>query len=388
MRFFKLTILHLRRLLTDKRVLFLNLLMPAAVICLVVLLTNGQSTNTKMYIDIVNNDKGSMGSDLIKNLKSSSNINVYELKESEAVERVKKNITDGAVLIPKDFTQEFKNKKNPTVKILKLNIGNTNVLIESKINSFITANIAAGKLANIVKSHKNLSYISLKNLKKDLISEANVKKIKVMNKEITKDNKKSLSSQISIGLIISFMMYTIIFIVLEITGRKNDGTLKRCLSTPNSTITFCFSIIASFLILGWIEVLLMIGSTKLLFNLSWGNDYLGLFILFTALILVVLTLGLLICRLVKSESSIAIVSNLTVTVTCMLGGSFMPISYFPDIFKKVSYFTPQRWAVSALTDLTIKNKDLVSILPNVGILLLFAAAFFTAGATYLKDISE
>jgi ABC-2 type transport system permease protein len=183
-------------------------------------------------------------------------------------------------------------------------------------------------------------------------------------------------------------MYTIIFIVLEITSRKNDGTLKRSLSTPNSTVTFYLSLVAAFLTIGWLQVFLMIGSTKLLFNLNWGSNYFGLFILFTALILVVLTLGLLICRVAKSESSISIIANLTVTVTCMLGGSFMPIEYFPNIFKKISYFTPQRWAVSALVDITIKNKNLISVLPNICILLLFAAAFFTAGVTYLKDISE
>jgi ABC-2 type transport system permease protein len=49
---------------------------------------------------------------------------------------------------------------------------------------------------------------------------------------------------------------------------------------------------------------------------------------------------------------------------------------------------PQSWAVTALTDLVLKNKGITDILPNIGILLLFAIVFFTAGAASLRKIAE
>ena len=40
----------------------------------------------------------------------------------------------------------------------------------------------------------------------------------------------------------------------------------------------------------------------------------------------------------------------------------------PDFLKKVSYFFPQSWAVDALTSITLKNKGVTDILPDLAIL--------------------
>ncbi|MDD3225722.1 MAG: ABC transporter permease, partial [Clostridium sp.] len=136
------------------------------------------------------------------------------------------------------------------------------------------------------------------------------------------------------------------------------------------------------------QVLLMTLSTSLIFKISWGSSIPALFVLFTSIIFVVLGLGLLLCRFVKTIADAQLVCQMVVQISCMVGGSYIPLEYFPTTLKHIAYFMPQSWAVAALTDVVLKNKGLISILPNVGVLLLFAAAFFTAGVSTIRGTVE
>lgn len=389
MRIIKITSLHLKRLLKNKSVLILTLLMPVIAMCIVTFFTNGKSSSTNsVYVDFVNYDSGQFGSQLIKDFNNDTNYNVSILNEVEAKQRVQHDTITAAVIIPKNFTESLKNNVSPNVKILKLNTGNSSFLIENKINSFITNNIIADSVAKTINNETVNSDVNINVVNSALIKEIKTNKIQVNSKLISTDNSNSLLAQFSVNLPISFMMFTIIYISLEITERKEDRTLRRMLSSPNSNLLIVGSFILTFLIIGWLQVILMLGTSALLFKVKWGSSLPALFILFTVLILVILGMGLLLCRFVKSASKVSAVANLITQVTCLLGGSYMPVQYFPDFLKKISYFMPQSWAVDAMSRIVIKNQGVSAILPDVGILLLFAAAFYTAGASTLKGIAR
>lgn len=67
---------------------------------------------------------------------------------------------------------------------------------------------------------------------------------------------------------------------------------------------------------------------------------------------------------------------------------FDQIPNFPEALKKISYFTPQNWAISALNDVILKNSGVFDILPKLFILLLFAGVFFAAGALQFRETAK
>lgn len=389
MRIIKLTSLHIKRLLKNKSVLILTLLMPAIVMCLITFFTNGKSNSKNIVdIDFVNYDNGQRGAQLIKDFNNDAGYSVSILNETDAKQMVQHNTVIASVIIPQNFTESLKNNTSPSVKILKLNTSNSSFLIENKINSFITNNIISDSISKTIVNKTANSAVNAKALNNVLIKEINSNKIKVASKQLSEDNSNSLLAQFSVNLPVSFMMFTIIYISLEITERKNDKTLRRMMSSPNSNLLIAGSFILTFLLIGWLQVILMLGTSALLFKVSWGSSFAALLLLFTVLIIVILGMGLLLCRFVKSVNNVSAVANLLTQVTCLLGGSYMPIQYFPDFLKKVSHFMPQSWAVDAMSHIVMKNEGVSAILPDVGILLLFAAAFFTAGASTLKGIAR
>jgi ABC-2 type transport system permease protein len=386
MQVFKLTILHLKRMISNKSVILLTLLMPMVVMCLVTFFTSGGNTNNTntLYIDFVNNDNGQMGNKLITEFINSPNFTVYTVNQSDAEYRVEHNVVAEAIIIPENFSKSLSNGTTPNIKILKLNSGDSNITTDGTINSFINESLISKQISTNLKSKLAIS----NNVTAELSKEVSSNKVAFTSTTVTKNKTNSLGNEISLNLCISFMMFTVIFIVNEILARKDDKTLRRSLSTPNNKIVLLGSIVLAFLVVGWIQVLLMVGSTTLLFKLSWGSSMPALFVLFTALILVVLGLGVLLCRIIKSANNAPMVCQMVVQISCLVGGSYMPLEYFPTALKHVAYFMPQSWAVTAITDVVLNNKGLISILPNVGVLLLFAVAFLTAGASTIRGIIE
>ena len=63
----------------------------------------------------------------------------------------------------------------------------------------------------------------------------------------------------------------------------------------------------------------------------------------------------------------------------LLGGCWWPMELFPTGMQQIVKVLPTTWAMSALTDITMRGQGLVDILPETGVLLAFAAVFFLIG---------
>lgn len=389
MKILQYSILHLKRMLKNKLVFFFSIIFPIVTISVVVFLTSGKSGGeSTLYLDLVNNDTGIMGKALVSTLKASPNVDVHISSLSEAENNIKNNTSAMAVIIPENFSGNFNNEGSPSVELLKLSNANVDASIQNKINSFISKELVINKTMNYAKAQDYSNHISLLTLKDDLSKGIDEGLAKTTVKTISNNNSLSLSGTLTINLTVSFLMYTMISVVSEILALKKNKTLRRSLSTPNTNFTIAASIILSFMFIGWIQVGLVIAITRFIFRISWGSSYISVFIVFTALLLVMLSMGLLMCRWIKNESSAAVIVNMVVSITGAVSGCFVPLNFMPNIIKTIAYFTPQNWALTGLTNLSLKNGGIISILPNTGILLLFALAFITAGASSLKRIIE
>lgn len=389
MQILTMAFLHLKRMMKNKATFILSIIFPALVVSIVVFFTHGISSSgsDNLRIDIVNNDSGSMSVSFIKNLESSGDMSILKVSQEDAERRLTNGSSSLVIIIPEDFSKDIDNGVSPSVKLIKLSGSNIDSTVENKINLFIGKNLIYSYTSAAVKNQKPSFITSGEEFSSDLHKQLDSQHIKTVTTTISKSKGGALANQLSISLEVSFMMYTMIVLVLEIGQLKKNRTLYRSISTPNSFFAIAASFILAFLFLGWLQVVLLISVTKLLFNLYWGTSYIGIFIVFTALIIVVMTMGLLISGFIKKDSMAPAIVNIVVTITCTIGGSFMPIEFMPDFLQKLACFTPQNWAVKALSLLVLDNKGVVSVLPDVGMLLLFALVFFTASAASLKSLT-
>lgn len=384
-----MAVLHLKRLLIQsKRVLLLTILMPTVIVCLVTFLFSNYKSNASINVGIVNGDRGAEGKGLLKSLEKEDFV-IDKLSYKEAKTKIKKNVEGIVLVVPGNFTEKIKNGEKPSIEILKTESGNMDSSIANQVNAYIGKEVIEnGTSSKVIKLGVN---VDKNKFDKDMKEASNNKYVTISSNYVEHDGVQSLAGTVSSNLIVSFLMYSMMFIVMDLYALRKEKILFRSLSTPNANSQILGSIFLSMFVILFMQSALLVTITKFVFNIYWGKSMLPVILIFLALDLVVLSAGIVAARWAKSEEQISPIVSLMVTLTCAIGGSFMPLDQipnFPDALKKISYFTPQNWAVSALNDVVLKNSSVYDILPKLFILLLFAGVFFAAGALQFRETAK
>ncbi|GEM_PF-1518012 len=383
-----LALLNLKRMLKQKTAIIAMFIMPTAVVLIVLAIIGGKTGETELIpkIAVVNNDKGIEGKMLVDSLKINNRYKIYETNIEDANKRIKTNMGDAAVVIPNSFTEDINNKKTPVVEILRLSENNTSYGAIKDINDLINQRLISKNLGGFVKGkgvNLNSSDLEIQRRVEEYLKNPGMK---VSIEALRNDGKKSIGDTLSIQFVIIFLMTSLTFVVSDIFELKQNRTLRRSLSTPNKNTRIVGGILIAMFVLFILQAFLLISSTMLIFKVYWGKSLLALSIICILLILVAISLGILLSRWVKNTAQLPLISNLIVVPASLISGCMIPKEYLPDIFDKIAYFIPQKWALDALTNIALKDCGVIDILPQAGILLLFAIAFFTAGARSLREI--
>jgi ABC-2 type transport system permease protein len=62
-----------------------------------------------------------------------------------------------------------------------------------------------------------------------------------------------------------------------------------------------------------------------------------------------------------------------------LGGCWYPLELFPSFMQNLARIFPTTWAMQGLLDLLLRGAGIIDILPEAGVLILFAGVFFSVG---------
>ena len=112
--------------------------------------------------------------------------------------------------------------------------------------------------------------------------------------------------------------------------------------------------------------------TAIVFGVEWGDPIAATLVL-VAFALVSSSAAMLIGSIAQNPEQ---ASSIGVGVAMLLAafGGAMPPEVFPDIMRTLSHVTPHAWAIDAFRDLTLRDKDLLGILPRLAVLAGFAIA--------------
>src|SRR6056297_1718110 len=181
------------------------------------------------------------------------------------------------------------------------------------------------------------------------------------------------------SFIITFMMFSIIFLSQELIDLRSKNLLFRMFATPNRPSQLTGSLMTTMFMFFALQAVLLfwIGSVSLKAPLLSGN-ILGSILILACFILVNLSLGVLVGRLCKNTSMIGIWANIVILPTGIISGIFVPKEFLPEFLNKISFIAPQYWLKNGLEKMNA-GLPISDITLNMVILLLFAAVIFSAG---------
>jgi ABC-2 type transport system permease protein len=183
----------------------------------------------------------------------------------------------------------------------------------------------------------------------------------------------------SAGQLITWVFIPLFGISALFAYERQQGTLRRLLTTPASKATFLLGTITGQVAMALVQMLLLVGFGILVMKLNWGREPLALFLILLASALAAAAFGTTMGTFIKSEGQASGLSVMFGMVFALMGGCWYPLELFPPPIQNAVKVLPTTWAMQGMLDLVHRGGGLRDILPEAAVLLGFAAIFFSVG---------
>ena len=183
----------------------------------------------------------------------------------------------------------------------------------------------------------------------------------------------------SAGQLITWVFIPLFGISALFAFERQQGTLRRLLTTPSRKATFLLGTISGQVAMALVQMLLLVGFGILAMKLNWGREPLALFLILLCSALAAAAFGTTMGTFIKTEGQASGLSIMFGMVFALMGGCWYPLEMFPPAIQNAVKILPTTWAMQGMLDLVLRGGGLQNVLPEVGVLLGFAVIFFSVG---------
>lgn len=188
----------------------------------------------------------------------------------------------------------------------------------------------------------------------------------------------------SAGQLVTWVFIPLFGISALFAYERQQGTLRRLLTTPTSKATFLLGTISGQVVMALIQMSLLILFGVFALKLKWGQEPFALFVLLTCAALAAGSIGTTMGTFIKTEGQASGLSIMAGMVMALLGGCWYPLELFPAVVQNIVKILPTTWAMQGLLDLVLRGGGLTDILLEASVLLGFAIVFFSIGVARFR----
>lgn len=174
------------------------------------------------------------------------------------------------------------------------------------------------------------------------------------------------------GYTVMYVFFLIAYLNASVREERHFGTFRRLFTAPINRSALLGGKLAAAIFIGMVQVTIMFGMGYLMFGLDLGRDWLALFLLTLALVTCATSIGL-----ASGASRISSgILTAPLIIGALLGGCMFPVDLMPPFLRAIGQLMPHTHALVGYQNLMVRGYGLVEVLPQIGVLLLFAAIFF------------
>jgi ABC-2 type transport system permease protein len=371
----------LRRLLRVRANIFFLFVLPMLIILLLGAAFGGAN---KARIGVVNADRGKLSQQLVAALRARQSTDVIRYTSRGALESaVAHGDVDAGLLIPSDYDINLQQGASATLGYLgRPNSGAQQ--LRATIQSVAAGQSRSIAVAQTLQRQTGATFVS--SLARTQAAAAAVPFVQVRLTAPDGTAYTTTAGRFESGA--STMLLLFIFLnslagATYVLETRKLGIARRILSTPTSVRTLLAGQLLGRFAVAIAQALIIVLGSLLFFGVSWGNP-LGTAAVIFAFSLVGTGAAVLLGSFFSSDNQIRPVALLLGLGLAALGGSMAPLEVFPSTARKIAHVTPHAWANDAFSKLLKHGGDLVTVLPQVAVLLGFAALVITAAVLALR----
>lgn len=362
------------------------------------------TTESKIPILLVDNDKGELSSLIDENLKESGAFTVITEDKGIAINEdfAREKVFDGdyqlAIIIPEGLSKGLTAKVDSNVEKILEGFGATEPAAVTEPEDtqpkevrlyFDPASQSAFKSAVKSTIDKMISQIETKTIydafQKQLGEESTIafqQEKYISFREIAPmfENKEMVpnSTQHNVPAWTLFAMFFIVVpLSINIVKEKNQGTNVRLRTNPVSFATVIAGKTITYLVICMVQFYLMVAVGYFLFphiglptlELNGTFMLMGIVALFSGFAAV--GFGILLGTLAKTQEQAAPFGSTSVVILAAVGGVWVPVFAMPRVMQYIAKASPMNWGLEAFYDVLLRNNGLAGILPNLGMLFMF-----------------
>ena len=351
---------------------------------------SGSPTNNRARLVVVDNANTSVSQEIVKELENSTAAYPELMTLEDAEEEFSARRVSAVLIIPAGLDLsaiqngsaelEFRQQPNDMdAGIAKRAVQTAIRRVSSAVNAANTALEEARTRGTFESAEAEQAYFddALK-LAKDMQADT-PERITVIEGATPDDVEYDPRANSSAGQLVTWVFIPLFGISALFAYERQQGTLRRVLTTPTSKATFLLGTISGQVAMALIQMSLLILFGMFVLDLKWGQEPLALFILLTCAALAAGAIGTAMGTFIKTDSQASGLSIMAGMVMALLGGCWYPLELFPATAQTVVKILPTTWAMQGLLDLVLRGGGMADIALESAVLLGFAAVFFAVG---------
>jgi ABC-2 type transport system permease protein len=190
--------------------------------------------------------------------------------------------------------------------------------------------------------------------------------------------------QTSPGIGVMFTMFFITYGGATLLLEREQGTLRRLLTTPVTKAAILAGKVLGVFVSGVIQFSILVLFGQFIFGVDWGQQPLALALMIVAFVFALTCFGILLAALVRTYAQIDALTTVIILPMAALGGAMWPSEITPPFMQQIGMLLPTGWAMRGFHDIITRGLGFQDVLLEAGILFGFGALFLAIGAWRFK----
>jgi ABC-2 type transport system permease protein len=352
--------------------------------------TPSDNEDSRIWLLVVDEANTPISQQIIGQLEGSTAIRPEVVTREEAQSQFDNRSADAVFFIPAGINSESLQNGSAEVELLQQpNNINATVAERAVLTAIRRVSSSISAAQNAVTQHESIQPFA-SDEEKQAYFESSLETAQSIQKEaperittvegLTEDQVDyDPRANSSAGQLITWVFIPLFGISALFAYERQQGTLRRLLTTPSNKATFLLGTISGQVAMALVQMLLLVGFGILVMKLNWGREPLALFVILLASALAAAAFGTTMGTFIKTEGQASGLSVMFGMVFALMGGCWYPLELFPPAIQNAVKILPTTWAMQGMLDLVLRGQGLQDILPEAGVLLGFAVIFFSVG---------
>lgn len=355
----------------------------------------GSQGDNRIRLVVVNQANSPLAQELIDTLAESDTVRPEVLSMADAEAQLSQRRTSAVLIIPVGFRMEDLSASPAELELRQLP-NSMNAMVAGRAVQAVMGRISSGvdiaassaaeaeRIRPFESSAARQAYLDEAMQSAQALMDAAPDRISLAEAATQDPVEYDPRANSSAGQLITWVFIPLIGLSGAFAFERQKGTLRRLLTSPTRKATFLIGTITGQVALALVQMLLLIGFGMVVMKLNWGRDPLALGVILVSSALAASALGTALGAFVKTEGQASSISVTMGMVMALLGGCWYPLEMFPQFIRDAVKVLPTTWAMQGMLDLVLRGQGLTAVLPEAGVLLLFALIFFTIGVARFR----